>query len=264
MGLYRASPQDGAAWVTGASMGLGAELARKLARRGYTVYASARSADKLAALAAEFFGPGRIVALPLDVTDRHASREAVDRITAEAGTLALAVLNAGTFFPARAFKLDTEIFDQAMAINFSGIINGLVPTIEKMNQAGRGQIAVVSSSASYGGLPKSAAYGSTKAAINNLAASLKFDLDNMNIRIQIVTPGFVDTPLTQRNDFPMPFLMPVEKAAEALAAGLERGGFDITFPRRFTYLIKALNLLPYSLYFPAMARFTGANRGKRR
>ena len=264
MGLYRASPKDGAAWVTGASMGIGAELARNLARRGYTVFASARSADRLAALAAEELGPGSIVPLPLDVTDRAASKAAVEQIVARSGSLALAVFNAGTFFPMRAFKLDAEIFDQAVAINFDAVINGLVPAIEKMNQVGRGQIALVSSSASYGGLPKSAAYGSTKAALNNLAASLKFDLDNMNIRIQIVTPGFVDTPLTGKNDFPMPFLMATDKAVEALVAGLERGGFDITFPKRFTWLLKALNLMPYSLYFPTVAWFTGANRRKKK
>ena len=137
MALYRAAPKDGAAWVTGASMGLGAALARKLANRGYTVYASARSADKLAALAAETAethgGSGRIVALPLDVTDRGASKAAVDEIVARSGSLALAVFNAGTFFPARAFKLDAETFDKAVALNFSGVINGLVPAIEKMN-----------------------------------------------------------------------------------------------------------------------------------
>jgi NAD(P)-dependent dehydrogenase (short-subunit alcohol dehydrogenase family) len=261
--LYRASPKDGAAWITGASAGIGQALARSLAREGYVVYASARGREALEALAAEDNGPGRIMALPLDVTDDAASRQAVERIVGEAGSLALAIFNAGTFVPVRAFRPDRSQYDQTMALNFTGVLNGLLPAIGAMQQAGRGQIAVVSSSASYGGLPKSAAYGASKAALNNMAASLKFDLDAMNIRIQIVTPGFVETPLTGKNDFPMPFLMPADKAAEAFAKGLRSGGFDITFPKRFTYMLKFVNLLPYWLYFPVVAAMTGAGRSRK-
>lgn len=257
MTLYRANPKDGAAWVTGASAGIGRELALLLAARGYKVYASARSADELDAMAAAAPGPGSVLALPLDVTDREACAAAVERIVAESGALAVAVFNAGNFYPVQGFKLSHEPFDKSLAINVTGVMNGMIPAIEVMKKAGRGQIAAVSSSAGYGGLPKSAAYGASKAGLINLCESLKFDLDRMNIRIQVVTPGFVDTPLTKKNDFPMPFLMPAGKAAKAFADGLERGGFDITFPKRFTFILKALNLLPYWLYFPVVARFTG-------
>ncbi len=260
MALYHATPQDGAAWITGASEGIGRALAIQLASRGYTVWASARSVEKLEALAASFVGKGRIVPLPLDVTDRAANVAAVQRIVAESGVLALAVFNAGNFFPVRAFKLSHDPFDRSLEINLAGVINGIIPAIEVMKSQGRGQLALVASSAGYGGLPKSAAYGASKAGLINLAASLKFDLDPMNIRIQVVTPGFVETPLTEKNDFPMPFLMPVDKAAQAFARGLEGNAFDITFPRRFTWMLKVINLLPYWLYFPLVARMTGAGR----
>jgi NAD(P)-dependent dehydrogenase (short-subunit alcohol dehydrogenase family) len=260
MTLYRASPGDGAAWITGASEGIGRALAVRLANEGFTVYASARSADKLDQLAQSYSGKGRIVALPLDVTDREANRKAVETITGGGQHLVLAIFNAGSFLPIRAFALTHEAFDRSQQINVDGVINGLIPAIDAMKAQGRGQIAIVSSSASYGGLPKSAAYGATKAALVNMAASLKFDLDAMNIRIQVVTPGFVETPATDKNDFPMPFLMPVDKAAEAFARGLKGNAFDITFPKRFTYMLKLANLLPYWLYFPLVARITGVRR----
>ncbi|HSO48316.1 MAG TPA: SDR family NAD(P)-dependent oxidoreductase, partial [Rhizobiaceae bacterium] len=183
MTLYRARPADGAAWITGASEGLGRALALRMASQGWTVYASARSADKLDALSAYFSGPGKIISLPLDVTDREANANAVETITRDGGKLALAVFNAGNFFPVRAFKLDHDAFDKSLAINLTGVINGLVPAIEAMKLQGFGQLALVASSAGYGGLPKSAAYGASKAGLINLAASLKFDLDTMNIRI---------------------------------------------------------------------------------
>ena len=263
MPLYHASASDGVAWITGASEGIGKALALRLALEGYTVYASARSQDKLAALAAKTSGTGRIVPLALDVTDREANARAVQTILAAGRPLVLAIFNAGNFFPVRGFALNHQAFDQSLAINFSGAVNGLIPAIAAMQAEGRGQVALVSSPAGYGGLPKSAAYGSSKAALINLAASLKFDLDAMNIRIQIVTPGFVETPLTSKNDFPMPFLMSVDKAAQAFASGLKSNAFDITFPRRFTFFLKALNLLPYALYFRAIAGMTGANRNSR-
>lgn len=257
MSVFKASPGDGAAWVTGASEGIGMAVAKRLAAQGFTVYASARSADKLESLAAAHAGPGRFVALPLDVTDRDACVEAVERIVAKSGALALAILNAGTFVPVSASKLRFEDFDKTLSVNLGGVINGLLPAINAMKEAGKGQIAIVASSAGFGGLPKSAAYGASKSGVINMAESLKFDLDRMNIRMQIVTPGFVETPLTEKNDFPMPFLMPLDKAADAFIAGLGKDAFEITFPRRLTWILKFAGLLPYALYFPLIKRVTG-------
>ena len=125
-----------------------------------------------------------------------------------------------------------------------------------MKERGQGQVAIVSSVAGYGGLPKNAAYGISKAGLINMAESLKFDFDLMNIKVQIINPGFIDTPLTEKNDFPMPFLMPVDKAAERVVAGLKSSRFEITFPRRFTFMLKFVNLLGYPVYFWLIRKIT--------
>lgn len=257
MSLFTAKPQDGAVWITGASEGIGKAIALKLAHEGFTVYVSARSEDKLEKLSEEFNGPGSIHPLPLDVTDRDSNAKAVEKIVSEAGTLAITILNAGTFVPQRAHKLKYEDFDFTLGVNIGGVVNGIVPSIEAMKQAGRGQIAIVSSVAGYGGLPNNGAYGLSKAGITNLAESLKFDLDKMNIKMQLISPGFIDTPLTEKNDFPMPFLMKVGDAAERVVDGLKTQQFEITFPRRFTYMIKLINYLPYAAYFWTVRKITG-------
>jgi short-subunit dehydrogenase len=121
---------------------------------------------------------------------------------------------------------------------------------------GTGQIAIVSSVAGYRGLPRAIAYSATKAALIAMAESLKFDLDQTGVMINVINPGFVKTPLTDRNDFPMPFLMPVEAAAKRIADGLARGRFEIAFPRRFAAILKLMRILPYALYFPLVGRTT--------
>lgn len=263
MSVYRADPKDGVAWVTGASYGMGRHVALDLARDGYTVAATARSADKLEALAAESASlPGRILAFPADVTDPAAMKETVAAIEREAGEIVLAVFNAGNYFPTRGDALEAESFVKTYEINVFGVIYGLVPVIERMKAHGRGQVAMVGSVSGYGGLPTASAYGASKAAINNMAAALKFDFDRMNIRLQVVNPGFVDTPLTRKNRFSMPALVPVEKASRRLVDGLRKGGFEITFPRRLSWALKFVNLLPYPLYFRIVGRSTGLRPGK--
>ncbi|WP_181707097.1 SDR family NAD(P)-dependent oxidoreductase [Chthonobacter rhizosphaerae] len=249
------TPADGVAWVTGASSGIGREVAARLAKGGWRVVVSARSEAALAALAAEH--PGRIVPFRLDAEDRAAAATAVARIEAEVGPIALAVLNAGIYLPVKGDALTLEPFTRSVAVNLTGTVDVLVPLIDAMKTRRKGQIAVVSSVAGYSGLPTSAAYGATKAALFNLCESLKFDLDRLGILLQVVSPGFVDTPATKTNPFPMPFLISVETAGERIVRGLGRRAFEITFPRRFTYGLKALRLLPYSLYFPIVKRFTG-------
>lgn len=258
MAIYRASPKDGVAWITGASTGIGRSLALELAGEGYAVAVTARSDGKLDSVAAEAEGlPGRIVAFPCDVTDRESMQRTVAAIEKEFGSIALAVFNAGNFFPTRGDALDVDNFVRTYEINLFGVIYGLVPVVEKMQERGFGQIAIVGSVTGYGGLPLAAAYGATKAALNNMAESLKFDFDKMNIRLQIINPGFVDTPLTKKAKFPMPALMEVGKAAKRIADGLRIGGFELTFPRRFTWWLKLANLLPHFAYFEIMNRVMG-------
>jgi short-subunit dehydrogenase len=258
MGLYRASPKDGVAWITGASTGIGRSVALELARKGYTVAITARDRDELASVADEARDlPGRILPFPCDVTDETGMERTVSAIEKEAGPIALAILNAGTFLPTRGERLEATNLVRMFEVNLFGVVYGLVPVVDRMRERGQGQIAITGSVTAYFGLPSAAAYGSTKAALNNMAEALRFDFEKMNIRIQIVNPGFVETPLTNKNAFPMPALMKVGDAARDYVAGLERGGFEVTFPHRFTWFLKALRLLPQPLLFTLLNNVTG-------
>lgn len=258
MALYRALAGDGVAWITGASTGMGRELALQMARRGYIVAATARSGDMLEKLRAEAAAANGVVrAFPCDVTDRRAMAATVRAIEKAVGPIRVAVFNAGIYIPTHGEAISLDDFEKTFAVNLSGTMNGLAPVIERMKAQGCGQVVLVASPSGYSGLPAASAYGATKAALINLAESLAFDFEKLNIRIQVVNPGFVDTPATERNDFDMPALMPVEKAAARMIAGIENGGFEITFPRRFTYVLKLLRMLPHRLYFKIMNRATG-------
>ena len=252
------------AWITGASTGIGRELALALARRGVTVAASARSREGLESLAAEAGaeagnGSARILATPLDVADRAAVKAAAEAaIRVFRGPPDLAVLNAGTYLPMSAADFDAERFRAHVVVNLMGTVHMLEALLPAYLEARRGHIAIVSSIAGYRGLPTGAAYGATKAALINLAESLKYDLDRAGVKLQLVNPGFVKTPLTDKNDFKMPFLMPVDAAVERMIAGFRSNRFEITFPRRFTWQLKLLRLLPYRLYFAITRRRTGA------
>jgi NAD(P)-dependent dehydrogenase (short-subunit alcohol dehydrogenase family) len=253
---YRARPADGSAWVTGASSGLGRAIALELARRGFAVYATARRADTLAALSTGAAGlSGRIIAMPGDVTDRTGVASLHQRIEAE-GPLALAVLAAGGAFRDPPGDFGGEAFQRTFALNVQGAANALNPAFNAMRARGRGQIAIIGSLIGYGGVPNAYAYGPSKAAVISLAVGLKFLGDAHNVRIQIVNPGYVRTPLTAGNRYPMPFLMEAEEAARRVCDGLTRGGFEIRFPRRFAFLVRLAQSLPYPLFF-ALFRAAG-------
>jgi short-subunit dehydrogenase len=151
-------------------------------------------------------------------------------------------------------------FRQALNVNVLGAANGLAPVLARMGARRKGQVAVNASVAGYRGLPKAAAYGASKAAAIHLCEALKFDCDNLGITMQVVNPGFIDTPLTRKNDFPMPFLMSMDDAARRVVDGFERGRFEIIFPRRLAFILKVMRLLPYAWYFPLVARQTGWNK----
>lgn len=242
-------------WIIGASYGIGAALAERLAADGKEVWASARSADKLAALAEKH--PGRIHALPLDVTDKAAVRAALASIEAASGPPDTVVLNAGTHQPVAAKDFTADGLRQVMELNVFGTANGIETVLPGMLQRDAGRIAVVASVAGYNGLPTSAYYGASKAALINMIESLRFDLRRTGVVLQLVNPGFVKTPLTDRNDFAMPFLIPAEAAAAAIARGLASDRFEIAFPRTFVWLLKLVGLLPYRLYFALVGRSTG-------
>ena len=250
-----AASERGCAWITGASTGLGRALALRMAGDGWQVAASARGEDQLKDLEGEAAGlPGRIVSVPLDVTDGAATRAAVATIHDALGPIDQAVLNAGSHKPVSAGSLSAADFRGLIELNLMGTVQGLEAVLPGMIERRAGRIAVVASLAGYHGLPTSAAYGMTKAGLINMAEALKPELDRLGVRIQIVNPGFVRTPLTDRNPFPMPFLMEVEAAAEAFYRGLRSERFEIVFPRRFAYLLKVLRCLPAPLAFAVTRR----------
>jgi NADP-dependent 3-hydroxy acid dehydrogenase YdfG len=251
-----ARPGDGAAWITGASGGIGRATALRLAADGWTVYASARRADELASLAAEAPGPGRIVPLPLDVTDAAACRDAVATIAA-AGPLALAILNAGVYTPMRAQSFDAAVAARTFEVNLGGVANGLDPVLKHMLARRSGVIAITASVAGYRGLPDAAAYSATKAGLIALAESLAMDLVDLGVRITVINPGFVETEATAVNAFEMPFLMTPDEAGRRIVEGLKRPGFEIAFPRRFALLLRTVGLLPARAYVAAIRRLTG-------
>jgi short-subunit dehydrogenase len=246
---YRARPADGSAWVTGASSGIGRATALELARRGYEVYATARRENELQALAEEARGLlGCIVPAPGDVVDRDGLFALVQSLEARR-PIALAVLNAGTSARDPFEDFGGQGFQQTFALNVQGVANSLHPLLPAMRTRKRGQIAIVGSLTGYSGLPNAGAYAPSKAAAISLAVGLRFLVEPLGLTVQIVNPGYIRTPLTATNKYPMPFLMEVDDAARRLSDGLERGGFEIRFPRRLAYIVRALSLLPYSAYF---------------
>lgn len=234
------------AWITGASSGLGRALAIELASQGVLVAASARSSDKLAVLAADY---PTIRAYPLDVTDSEALSKTAQEIETDLGSLDLAIFNAGTYEPVGLAELNPDGIRRVMAVNFHGAVDGVLAVSPGMRKQKSGQIAVVASLAGYRGLPASAAYGATKAALINFSESIYPELRKSGIQISVVNPGFVETPMTAKNDFPMPFIMTADDASRRTIAGLMTGKFEIAYPRRFVAILKFMRVLPYTLYF---------------
>lgn len=256
MGVWSqiATPADGVVWITGASGGIGRATALDLADRGWTVHATARSAEALEALAAE--RPGKIVAQPGDVTDSARMNEIVAAIEAER-PIALAILNAGIYQPMRAQEFDAGAVARTFAVNVQGVANGLDPVLKAMIARRKGHVALTSSVAGYRGLPRAAAYSATKAALIAMAEALAFDLIDLDVRISVINPGFVETEATSVNDFEMPFLMKPEAAARRIVDGLSKPGFEIAFPTRFELILKTLGLLPNRAYFAVVRKALG-------
>jgi short-subunit dehydrogenase len=241
-------------WIVGASYGIGAALAERLAEDGNEVWASARSADKLAALAAKH--AGRIHALPLDVTDPATIAAGLRQIEAAGGPPDVVVLNAGSHHPVEAKDFRAADLRKLIELNVMGVANGIEAVLPGMLARNAGRLAIVASVAGYAGLPTSAYYGCSKGGLINMVESLAFDLRKTRVKLQLINPGFVKTPLTDKNDFSMPFLVPAEEAARVIAKGLESDRFEIAFPTAFVLILKILRMLPYRLYFPLVGKST--------
>ena len=251
--------QGRVAWLVGASTGIGRATAHALHGAGARVIVSARSAGTLQEFAAAHPGSE---AIALDVADSEAMRDAVARIVARHGGIDHAVYCAGTYAPMRADDFDLAVALQHQQVNYGGalrLLEVLLPQLRAQAASGRGgHLSLVASVAGYRGLPRALAYGPTKAALINLAEVLYLDLHPAGLGVSIVNPGFVSTPLTAGNDFPMPALITPQQAADQMLRGWARGEFEIHFPKRFTRLMKTLSHLGDGLYFAAVRRATGA------
>jgi NAD(P)-dependent dehydrogenase (short-subunit alcohol dehydrogenase family) len=245
-------------WLVGASTGIGRATAERLHQVGATVVVSARNASALHSFVAARPGSD---AIPLDVTDRDAMRAATRTLLARHGRVDLAIYCAGHYRAMRATDFDLDDALRHQQVNYVGVLHLLDAVLPQLlKQAAEGlpaHLSLVSSVAGYRGLPKSLAYGPTKAALINLAETLYLDLHPRGIGISVINPGFVDTPLTAQNEFTMPALISPDRAAAEILRGWERGRFEIHFPKRFTHAMKALSYLSDGLYFAAMRRTTG-------
>ncbi|MEL7273635.1 MAG: SDR family NAD(P)-dependent oxidoreductase [Pseudomonadota bacterium] len=232
-------------WITGASSGLGEHTARQLADMGCKVSICARSKDKLDAIAAD---SPNLFAYEADVTDGDRLKELVNEIEAEHGPIDLTVFCAGAWFQNSLSDSKIENFEKTMDVNVTGVVRSVQAVLPKMVERGKGHISWVSSVAGYGGLPNSAAYGASKSALIHLAEGSYNELARKGINLSVINPGFVKTPMTDKNDFPMPFLMQPEDAARKMVEGLKAKKFEIAFPRQLVWTLKLINHLPYWLY----------------
>jgi len=239
------------AWVTGASSGIGEATVKRLTQEGWHVAVTARSEDKLKKLSeiSKF-----ISVFPGDVTDAGHMAAIADQIEETLGPIDLALLNAGTYTPDTLDNFSADNFKKLYEVNVFGTVNCLEPVLNKFKARGKGHVAVVASVAGYRGLPSSLAYGSSKAALINLCEALAAESTGSGIKIQVICPGFVKTPLTDKNEFPMPMLMPVDEAADKLVQGLNSNQFEITFPWLFAFLTKFFGLLPNRAYIWAIGK----------
>jgi NAD(P)-dependent dehydrogenase (short-subunit alcohol dehydrogenase family) len=237
-------------WLVGASSGIGAAMAYELTKRGAKLALSARRADKLLAL-----GIPDALIVPCDATDTASLASAREEILQAWGKIDLVVYLAGDYVPMRADSFDLAVAEKVINVNFNGGMR-LASTVLG-DLAPGGGIAFVASVAGYRGLPKALAYGPGKAALIHFAECLHLDLAPKGVGVWVMNPGFVDTPLTEKNDFEMPALMTPENAALAAIDGFKSGAFEIHFPKRFTRIMKLFSILPYRWYFPLVRRFTG-------
>ena len=232
-------------WITGASSGIGKALAEKFASEGWKVAASARRKEILD----EMSSHENIFSYPLDVTNQDQIKISFEKIIEDFNGLDLCVFSSGTYDPKLEQEINVKQNKFVMETNFFGVLYCINAVENYFKNKKNGHISIVSSVAAYRGLPNSSGYGPSKAALTNLTESLYFDFKKHNVRISLVSPGFIKTPLTDKNEFPMPFIKSPEFAAEKMFNGLTKSkAFEIHFPKALTIILKIFRVLPYKIY----------------
>ena len=234
-------------WITGASSGIGKALAIKFATEGWHVAASARRENLLQELSNNNLN---IHSFPLDVRDESRAKKVFQNIIEKFKTIDIAVFCTGIHDPEAEKKLSSEKIREIMETNFFGTLNCIMAVNDHFKEKKSGHISIVSSVASYRGLPAASGYCASKAALTSLAESLYFNFERYGVRVSVVNPGFIKTPMTDKNKFPMPMIKSAEYAAEKMFIGLtKKNAFEIHFPITFTMTMKLLRIMPNWLYF---------------
>ena len=250
-------------WLSGASSGIGFALAELLLQKGFRVAVSARRREPLQKLAAGAPDSGAVLQLPLDVTDREALATAYQTLCSQWQVPDLVIANAGISIHMEAADLDYAKLKQINEVNLLAAMSMLQLPVQDMLQRGSGYLAGVASVAGYRGLPHAAGYVASKAGLIAFLESLRFDLEPHGIAVSVINPGFVKTPLTERNRFPMPFIISAEASARAIWRGLKKGRMEIHYPPALSLLLKFMRLLPYPLYHVLVRTGTkGRHQGK--
>ena len=239
-------------WITGASSGIGKALAEKFANENWKVAISARRENLLNEIAQN----KNISSFPLDVTDDNKVKETFSNILNEFKSLDLCVFCSGAYDPKLEQEINKEQIKKIMNVNFFGVLSCVKSVENHFKNKKKGHISIVSSVAAYRGLPNSSGYGPSKAALTNLTESLYFDFKKHNVRISLISPGFIKTQLTNQNTFSMPFIKTPEFAANKIYNGLIKGSsFEIHFPKELTLILKILRILPYRIYLFLINKF---------
>ncbi len=241
-------------WITGGSTGIGKALAIKFANEGWNVAISARRENLLEEISNK---NENIYGFPLDVTDKSKCKEVFEKIKNKFQTIDICFFSTGTWNPKKEKDIDVEQIEDVFKVNFFGTLNSIKAVEEYFKNRKKGIITIVSSIAGYRGLPNSTGYGPSKSALNNLAESLYFDFKRFNVRVCLVSPGFIKTPMTDKNDFKMPFLKTTKYAAEKIYDGLvHKNVFEIHFPKSLTLILKIFSFLPSKIYFSLVGKMT--------
>ena len=234
-------------WITGASSGIGKALTIKFANEGWQVAASARRENLLKDLKNK--NPN-IYPFTLDVKNESEAKNVFLNIIEKFKTIDISVFCTGIHDPDAEKKLSSEKIREIMETNFFGTLNCIMAVNTYFRERKNGHISIVSSVAGYRGLPAASGYCASKSALISLAESLYFDFKRCNVRVSLVNPGFIKTPMTDKNKFPMPMIKSAEFAAEKMFIGLtKKNVFEIHFPIAFTMMMKFLKIMPNWLYF---------------
>ena len=241
-------------WITGGGTGIGKAVAIKFANQGWKVAISGRRENILKEV--EDINPN-IKSFPLDVNDKGKCFEIMKNIKEEFGDIDICFFSTGTWDPKKEREIDVEQIEKVFKVNFFGTLNCIKSVEDHFRNRKNGIVTIVSSIAGYKGLPNSTGYGPSKAALNNLAESLYFDFGRYNVRVCLVSPGFIKTPMTDKNDFKMPFLKTPEYSADKIYNGLINSNkFEIHFPKSLTLILKFFKIIPDRLYFYLVKKMT--------